>query len=180
MNKLALSAIALAVLTTAPVVSADYVYTAIWAPGPGAYAVTPALDFAIQANAGDTIVATVTYFADLPLDMGLRILAPGQSCTIFDPANPPGTDVPCLSGQTVNTCPATNPDPIATATEGTITRTLVATTSGQHKISVSSELNAASRIFLTLSIDVNGGTPAVVGPTATNYANRGVVCKPLP
>ena len=112
--------------------------------------------------------------------MGMRILAPGQSCTVLDPNNPPGTDVPCLAGQTVGACPATNPDPINVATEGTLSRTLVATASGEHKISVSAELDTASRIFLSLSISVNGGTPTVAGPTPTNYLNRGVVCKPLP
>lgn len=180
MNKLPLIAIALAAISTMPVVAADYTYTAVWAPQPGAYALTPALDFVIQANPGDTIVATLVYASDLPVDMGMRILAPGQSCTILDPANPPGTDVPCLAAQSVNACPAVNPDPIGVSTEGTISRTLVATAAGDHKISMSAELNGAASIFVSLSISVNGGTPAVGLPVATNYVNRGVVCKPLP
>lgn len=180
MNKLVLTAIALAALTAAPAVAADYVYTTVWKPVPGAYALMPALDFTVNVNPGDTIVATVNYATDLPVDMGLRILAPGQSCTILDPNNPPGTDVPCLAGQTVNACPATNPDPIGTSTAGTLSRTLVATAAGAHKVSVSAELNTASSIFLSLSISVNGATPTVTGPVGTNYVNRGVVCKPLP
>ena len=180
MNKTVICAIALAAIATTPLVNAGNVYTAVWSPGPGAYALMPALDFVIQANPGDVITTTLNYASDLPVDMGLRVLAPGQSCTILNPSDPPGTDVPCLAGQTVNTCPPTNPDPIATATAGTITRSVVVTTGGTHKVSIAAELNAAARIFLTLDITVNGETPVVGPPTPTNYVNRGVVCKPLP
>lgn len=80
----------------------------------------------------------------------------------------------------MNAYPATNPDPIGTSTEGTLSRTLVATGAGAHKVPGSAELNTASSIFLSLSISVNGETPAATGPVGTNCVKRGVAREPLP